>query len=333
MIKKNIPMIIITSLITLLPAILMKSGMPLILLLVHLFCIFVTGKDRGNQNQNQTLFRLVFWICPILALYTSGINYLVITGKYDGMEEISLSLLGVVFAVIGYHLPKCKMNATIGIKVPWAYSSDENWNRTHQFGGKVWLVCGLLMIFMVFLPANIGAIVLTGLIFIMILVPTVYSYLFYKKEMQEGKASLAKMSEEMFYGKKHGKIAGIFTVAIIGLVAILMFAGNIDFICEEERIVIKADFYGDMAIDYDEIESVKYLEEDVQGARTNGYGSAKLLMGTFRNEDYGYYTRYSYTKCDVGIELNLGESVIVISDIDEDNTQKLYEEIVSVVNK
>ena len=331
MIKKNLPLIIITSLITLIPAILMKSGMPLILLLVHLVCIFATSKDKGNQEQSQKVFRLIFWICPIIALYTSGINYLVISGKYTGIEEISVCLFGLLFMIIGNYLPKCKMNATIGIKIPWTYSSEENWNRTHRFGGKVWMMCGLLMMCTVFMPVNISTIVMVGLFVAMILIPTVYSYLFYKKEVREGKASLAAINN--VYGKKMGKVSGIFLVVLLAFVAILMFVGNIDYVFEKDALVIEADFWGDMTINYDEIENIEYLEEDNAGSRTNGYGSARLLMGTFRNDDYGYYTRYSYTKCDAGIMLDLGDSIVVISDIDEENTLKLYEELEAVIGK
>jgi len=331
MIKKNLPLIIITSLITLIPAILMKSGMPLFLFLIHLICIFVTSKDKSNQGQSQKVFRLIFWICPIVALYTSGINYLVISGKYTGIEELSIGLFGLLFMIIGNYLPKCKMNAVIGIKIPWTYSSEENWNRTHRFGGKVWVICGLLMMCTVFMPANIYTIVMVGLFVAMILIPTVYSYLFYKKEIKEGKASLAAINN--VYAKRMGKVSGIFVVVLLAFVAILMFVGNIDYVFEKDALVIEADFWGDMTINYDEIENIEYLEEDNAGSRTNGYGSARLLMGTFRNDDYDYYTRYSYTKCDVGIMLDLGESVVVISDIDEENTLKLYEELEIAIGK
>ena len=331
MIKKNLPLIIITSLITLIPAILMKTGMPLILLLVHLVCIFATSKDKGNQGQSQKVFRLIFWICPIVALYTSGINYLVISGKYTGIEELSVGLFGLLFMIIGNYLPKCKMNAVIGIKIPWTYSSEENWNRTHRFGGKVWVICGLLMMCTVFMPANICTIVMVVLFVAMILVPTVYSYLFYKKEVKEGKASLAAINR--VYNKKMGKVSGIFWVVLLAFVAILMFVGNIDYVFEKDALVIEADFWGDMTINYGEIEDIEYLEDDTPGSRTNGYGSARLLMGTFRNGDYGYYTRYSYTKCDAGIMLNLGESIVVISDIDEENTMKLYGELEKAIGK
>jgi len=86
-----------------------------------------------------------------------------------------------------------------------------------------------------------------------------------------------------------------------------------------------------MRIEYDEIEAMEYLENDVRGSRTNGYGSARLMMGTFRNEEYEYYTRYSYTKCETGIMLDLGNSIVVISDMDEVSTQILYEEIMSML--
>lgn len=331
MFKKNMPTLIITSLITLLPVFLMKSSMPIILLVVHLICIWGTSKDKSNGDQNQKVFRMVFWICPIIAVYISGINYLVAEGKYSDIEEISICLFGLTFLIIGNYLPKCKMNATIGIKIPWTYSSEENWNQTHRFGGKVWCICGILMMCTIFLPANAGGAVLISLFVVMIVLPTIYSYLYYRKEKKEGKADFAAMHEMVSHNKKMGKGTALFLIAIFAFVFVLMFVGNVEYSFEENALVIEADFWADMTISYDEIEEIKYLENDSKGSRTNGYGSARLLMGTFRNGDYGYYTRYSYTKCDAGIMLDLGDSIVVISDVDEVSTKILYEEIVSIL--
>jgi hypothetical protein len=52
-------------------------------------------------------------------------------------------------------------------------------------------------------------------------------------------------------------------------------------------------------------------------------------MGTFKNDDLGYYTRYSYTGCDTGIMLDLGGNIVIISAADEESTQKLYEELLN----
>ena len=326
MIKKNMPLIILTSLLTFLPAILMKSGLPLILVLVHLVCIYATGKDKGNQDQNPKVFRMVLWICPVMAIYIAGVNYLVLSGQYAGMEILSTGLIGLIFIIVGNYLPKCKKNSTIGIRIPWTFSSEENWNKTHRFGGKVFVVCGLVMMCSIFIPGKMGEIVLVGSMFIMILLPIIYSYLFYRKEKPAGKASL-----EQIESAKIGKGTVIFLIVIFAYVAVMMFTGDIEFTCGEETLEIEAAYWSDMTIGYDEIESIVYLEEDEAGSRISGYGSARLLMGTFKNEEYGYHTRYSYTQCDTGIVLDLGKSVLIISGKDVENTEKVYEELVDKI--
>jgi len=56
--------------------------------------------------------------------------------------------------------------------------SEENWNRTHRFAGRLWVVCGLVLMltgffggFWVFLPV----------VLVMVLVPLGYSYLLHRK--------------------------------------------------------------------------------------------------------------------------------------------------------
>lgn len=326
MIKKNMPLIILTSLITLLPALLMKSGLPFILVVVHLVCIYATGKDKGNQDQNPKVFRMVLWICPIMALYIAGVNYLVLSGKYAGMEILTTGLIGLIFIIVGNYLPKCKKNSTIGIRVPWTFSSEENWNKTHRFGGKVFVICGLVMMSSIFIPGKMGEIVLVGSMIVMILMPIIYSYLFYRKEKPAGKASL-----EQIQSAKMGKGTIIFLIVILVYVAVMMFTGDIEFVCGEESLEIEASYWSDMTVSYEEIQSVEYLENDEAGSRTSGYGSARLLMGTFKNEEYGYYTRYSYTQCDAGIAIDMGKSVLIISGNDVDNTEKLYGDLVDKI--
>ena len=88
-------------------------------------------------------------------------------------------LLAVVFLVVGNYLPKCKMNAYIGIKLPWTYSSEENWRRTHRLGGFVWVAAGLLLLGNLVFNSEL---LLMLLILGAILIPGVYSYCLYRKE-------------------------------------------------------------------------------------------------------------------------------------------------------
>ena len=94
------------------------------------------------------------------------------------MEVIMPIFIGIVFTIIGNYLPKCKQNYTIGIKIPWTLNSEENWNKTHRFAGKLWTVCGLAMILTGFFG---GFWVSLPIVLLMVLAPFLYSYSLHRK--------------------------------------------------------------------------------------------------------------------------------------------------------
>jgi len=87
-------------------------------------------------------------------------------------------LVGLTLAIIGNYLPKCKQNYTIGIKIPWTLNSEENWNRTHRFAGRLWMVCGLAIMLTGFIG---GFWVFLPIVLLMVLVPFLYSYILYRR--------------------------------------------------------------------------------------------------------------------------------------------------------
>lgn len=56
------------------------------------------------------------------------------------------ALIGLLFIVIGNYMGKLKRNWFVGVKTPWTLSSDEVWNKTHRFSGKIFILSGLVMI-------------------------------------------------------------------------------------------------------------------------------------------------------------------------------------------
>ena len=153
-------------------------GLPLILLAVQWLCTLGTCADPKKNNHPEKILHLVLWIIPVLSVVLHVITYAAALGKEVRMEMVMPVLVGLLFAIIGNYLPKCKQTYTIGIKIPWTLNSEENWNRTHRFAGRLWLVCGLAIMlsgffggFWVFLPAAL----------LMVIVPCVYSYVLYRK--------------------------------------------------------------------------------------------------------------------------------------------------------
>jgi uncharacterized membrane protein len=156
-------------------------AIPAFLLATHWLCSFLTCFDKKNKNQHFKAINIVFWICPVVSLFISAIEYLFVFGVNFSVPMLSLSLVGIAFIVIGNLLPKVKPNKTLGIKLPWTFNSDENWYATHRFGGRVWVIGGLLLLATIFIPTKIAVWIMLVIIAAMVMIPTLYSYLYYKK--------------------------------------------------------------------------------------------------------------------------------------------------------
>ena len=153
-------------------------GMPLILLAVQWLCFLATGADPKKNNHPEKILHLVLWIIPVLSAVLHAITYAVALGKEEPMEAVMPVFMGLMFAVLGNYLPKCKQSYTIGIKIPWTLNSEENWNKTHRLAGRLWLVCGIAMMLTGFFVSYWACMIIT---LVMLVVPIVYSYLLYRK--------------------------------------------------------------------------------------------------------------------------------------------------------
>ncbi|MBQ8208319.1 MAG: SdpI family protein [Clostridia bacterium] len=155
-------------------------GLPLIILGIHLLCILGTALDKRNKDQNKKVFGLVFWISPCVSLFGGLVIYSHALGKALDVGLLTLILLGLMFIIVGNYLPKCKKNYTIGIKLPWTVNNEAVWNKTHRFGGIIWVIGGILMLITAFLPGNIMPIMLIAVLVLILVIPTVYSYVIYR---------------------------------------------------------------------------------------------------------------------------------------------------------
>ena len=302
-------------------------ALPLSVLLVHWICVFATALDPKNRGQNEKVFSLVLWITPVISLFANGVIYAVSFGKEVQPYLIINLLMGGVFVAIGNYLPKCKQNHTIGIKVKWTLENEENWNATHRFGGKVWVAGGLLLMTGMFLPDRISLVAMSVVIAVLAIVPVLYSYRYHKKQVREGTYETNPQAERQktLVGKV---VSGVAVAAILTLVAVIMFSGEIETVYGEKSFAIEASYWTDFTVEYDAIESIEYREWDNRGMRTGGLGSARLLAGAFRNEEFGNYTRYSYTGCDACVVLrHVDGRVLVMSGPDPESTREIYETI------
>lgn len=152
-------------------------AIPAMLLALHWVCVLASCTDPKQKNYHPKMIRFVLWICPGIGLILSGMVYAAGLGFQPNVEIIMPLLVGVMFIIVGNLLPKCRQTYTLGIKLPWTFASEENWNKTHRFGGKVWVIGGIVAIATAFL-GNFW--ILMGILAVMVAAPTLYSYLYYR---------------------------------------------------------------------------------------------------------------------------------------------------------
>ncbi len=109
-------------------------------------------KDRYLQ------FRKVYHIFKGFLVVFMALLYF-ITGLYALGVNLPVSfwvpgMVGLLFIVLGNYMGKIKPNWFMGIRTPWTLSSEEVWNKTHRFGGKIFMLGGLIFLLMYWLPVS-----------------------------------------------------------------------------------------------------------------------------------------------------------------------------------
>lgn len=209
MLKENKKTLIITSIVTLLPALIgillwnrlpdvmathfgMSNeadgfssktfavfGLPLVFLALLWLVAWVTSHDPRKKNLSPKIKTLILWLIPAISIFSAVLTYSYNLGIGPDFGFVLGLLLGFLFIIIGNYLPKTRQNYTIGIRIPWTLESEDNWNRTHRFAGFLWVAGGMIMVIMAFTGLT-GPGWLLGIILVVSLIPCIYSYWLYK---------------------------------------------------------------------------------------------------------------------------------------------------------
>ena len=310
-------------------------GIPAIFLIAHLGCVIVTLRDPKNKEQNKKVSNMVLWLMPIFSLILTGTTYAIALGNTIGMDMIVRILIGLMFVILGNYMPKCKQNHTIGVRVTWTLQNEENWNKTHRFTGKLWVLGGIIILATMFIPMNHYIHAFLSVCIVLSFLPMLYSYVYYRKQLKMGIVTKENIKDTTS-GKKTSTGAMVVGTLIVVIAGVFLFTGKYEVEFGETSFTIDALYWDDATVAYADIDEIEYRDRDDPKAfdsRTFGYGSFHVLMGEFKNSEFGAYTRYSYTSCDSCVVLNIDGNILVINETNEENTKELYKELVKRVNK
>ena len=156
-------------------------GLPLLMLGLNLLCTVASGLDPKNKNHEGKPLILVYALIPALTILLSVATYFAAFELPIPVLNMVIAAFGLMIVVIGNYLPKCKQSYTIGIKISWTLNSEKNWVATHRMAGKLWVIAGALIILTALLPAKLIIWFFIPILLVSVIVPFVYSYIYYKK--------------------------------------------------------------------------------------------------------------------------------------------------------
>jgi uncharacterized membrane protein len=123
-------------------------GLVMIITATALFLNILPRFERMKENleSSQDLFQAIIF-STITFLYAIEILILMISiGVVIAMGVMIPTLLGSLFVVLGSLMPYLKRNTTVGFRLPWTLRDDRVWKKTHEHGGRIFLLSGLSII-------------------------------------------------------------------------------------------------------------------------------------------------------------------------------------------
>lgn len=152
------------------------------------------------------------------------------------------------------------------------------------------------------------------------ILPIAYSYRYHR--IHGTKSEPDPLSKKISVGML------IFTAVIVVFVAVMLFTGNLHYRFDSDSFTVEASYFDDLTVKYDAIDGIEYREGNVDGTRTYGVGSFRLLLGTFENAEFGTYTRYTYYRPEACVILSVNGKTLVLSGSSAESTRSLYDTLV-----
>lgn len=121
-----------------------------------LIAIIPAIDPRGANLARSPAAYGVVWVGPIaVTALAQAVIVASAMGIQTNVSQLMSAALGVLLMVIGNVLGKIRSNYFVGIRTPWTLEDERVWDKTHRFGGRVFVACGLVILVAAFaMPAS-----------------------------------------------------------------------------------------------------------------------------------------------------------------------------------
>jgi len=150
---------------------------------VYLLLKFLPAIDPKKYVKygEATFQKLALGLVLFLAALDIVIAYATLNSNFE-VGKLILPIVGLLFAFIGNIMNSIKPNYFAGVRTPWTLEDPDTWRSTHRLASKLWFVGGIsLTIAVLLLPNKAGTIVFLSILALLVLIPVIYSYVYYTK--------------------------------------------------------------------------------------------------------------------------------------------------------
>jgi uncharacterized membrane protein len=158
-------------------------------LLAAMYVMFLVLPRLDPKKERYAEFAKVYAVFRNLFIFFLALIYFIASLSnigYNFNVGILVPLaIGLLFIILGNYFGKIKPNWFVGIRTPWTMSSETVWNKTHRFGGKAFILGGLIMMISGFVPLAWRLPLLIIDIIVLLFGTIVYSYIAYLQEKKK----------------------------------------------------------------------------------------------------------------------------------------------------
>lgn len=112
------------------------------------------------------------YVFALVVAWNLGVEFDIIAGLTPA--------IAVLYIGVGFVLDRAKRNWFVGIRTPWTLSSEQVWDRTHEVGGTLFKVAGVLVFGGLLLP-DLTVYFIVAPVAGVALLTTVYSFVLYRR--------------------------------------------------------------------------------------------------------------------------------------------------------
>ena len=147
-----------------------------ILVYLLLTNIYKLDPKRSTSKLSGTFLKIAMVVVVFISCITIILLSWTVKQHTIGLNLL-LVMIGLLLAYVGNVMHSIKPNYFAGFRVPWTLESEENWKATHLLGSKIWFGGGILIaILALFIKPIIMFFIMLGIVMVMLIIPTVYSY-------------------------------------------------------------------------------------------------------------------------------------------------------------